>query len=103
MVIFRWGFNTATHGWTQYDVSLNVPERPSWGAFAEAPNYGLAFYLNGLLSNESSLGTAGANITTRTLEGLVVINLQNHTVWWLIAKEGAMLRSSHRLRIDLQI
>ncbi|KAK7941356.1 uncharacterized protein PG986_013743, partial [Apiospora aurea] len=56
-----WGFNTQTHGWTQYDVSLAAPQRPSWGASAEAPEQGMAFYLNGMISNMSSAVTASAN------------------------------------------
>src|ERR1700733_7246513 len=38
-----WGFDTITHGWTQHDVHATVPERPSWGAHAEAPEQNLAF------------------------------------------------------------
>ncbi len=59
---------------------LNVPERPSWGAYAEAPEHSLAFYLNGLVTNMSSAVTEQANMTTTNLGGMVVLDLQNHTV-----------------------
>ncbi|RYC64172.1 hypothetical protein CHU98_g2053 [Xylaria longipes] len=42
-----WGLNTQTFGWTQYDVSLTAPERPSWGFWAEIPDQSQAFYMNG--------------------------------------------------------
>ena len=74
----RWGFNTESHGWTQYDVLLDVPQRPSWGASAELPELGLAFYLNGLVTNMSALNTQ--DMTPTNLDGMVVLDLQNQTV-----------------------
>ena len=74
----RWGFNTESHGWTQYDVLLDVPQRPSWGASAEFPELGLAFYLNGLITNMSSISTN--DIAPTMLDGMVVLDLQNQTV-----------------------
>ncbi len=59
---------------------LDVPQRPSWGAFVEAPEHGLAFYLNGLVTNMSSAATAEANTPAADLGGMVVLDLQNHTV-----------------------
>ncbi|KAJ8114875.1 hypothetical protein ONZ43_g4798 [Nemania bipapillata] len=74
-----WGLNTQTFGWTQYDVSLIAPERPSWGFWAEIPDRSQAFYMNGLESNLSSIVTLGANISETNLEGMVVLDLQHHT------------------------
>ncbi|KAF2964582.1 hypothetical protein GQX73_g8986 [Xylaria multiplex] len=74
-----WGLNTQTFGWTQYDVSLTVPERPSWGFWAEIPDQGQAFYMNGLVNNLSSASTRGANIPETNLEGMVVLDLQHRT------------------------
>ena len=47
----------------QYDIFSSVPQKPSWGAYAEAQDQGLAFYFNGMITNESSPSTAtlGAN------------------------------------------
>ncbi|OTA94145.1 hypothetical protein M434DRAFT_30317 [Hypoxylon sp. CO27-5] len=75
----RWGFNTKTYDWTQYDVSMDIPERPSSGASAEAPELGMAFYLNGMITNMSSTTHYYDNITSSSLEGMVVLDLQNHT------------------------
>lgn len=61
-------------------MSINVPGRPSWGAFAEVPEHGLAFYLNGLVTNLSSAATETANISASDMGGMVVLDLQNHTV-----------------------
>ncbi|KAK8055646.1 hypothetical protein PG993_000873 [Apiospora rasikravindrae] len=74
-----WGFNTQTHEWTQYDVSLAAPQRPSWGAFAEAPEQGMAFYLNGMISNMSSAITASSNTPQTNLAGMIALDLQKHT------------------------
>lgn len=76
----RWGFNAQTHAWTQYDVSLAAPQRPSWGAFAEATEQGMAFYLNGMISNLSSAATASANTPPTNLEGMIALDLHKHTV-----------------------
>ncbi|CAJ2514047.1 Uu.00g021660.m01.CDS01 [Anthostomella pinea] len=73
-----WGFNTKSHEWTQYDVVLGAPERPSWGASAEAPEQGLAFYLNGQVTNLSSAADKQGNALPDNLGGMVVLDLVNH-------------------------
>ena len=75
-----WGFDTITHGWTQHDVHATVPERPSWGAHAEAPEQNLAFYLNGIITNYSSPADDYLANNTLYLEGMVVLDLANFTV-----------------------
>ncbi|KAK8035783.1 hypothetical protein PG991_001856 [Apiospora marii] len=74
-----WGFNTQTHGWTQYDVSLAASQRPSMGSSAEAPDLGMAFYLNGMISNLSSASTANANTPPMILEGMIALDLKKQT------------------------
>lgn len=78
--MLRWGFNTQSHGWTQYDVSLAASQRPSGGASAEAPDLGMAFYLNGMISNLSSANTANANTPPTILEGLIALDLKKQAV-----------------------
>jgi len=75
-----WSFNIIDTTWNQYDISANVPWRPSSGAYAEAPDLALAFYFNGELDSGSSVttGTFGDNVKV-FLEGLVVINTSTHT------------------------
>jgi len=75
-----WGFDTITHVWTQYDVYNTVPERPSWGAHAEAPELNLAFYLNGIITNYSAPADDYLANNTLYLEGMVVLDLANMTV-----------------------
>jgi hypothetical protein len=52
-----WSFDTVTKVWGQYDVSNVSPYRPSGGAWADAPNLGLAFYLGGMINNGSQITT----------------------------------------------
>src|SRR5437763_1606642 len=42
-----WSFDTVSKVWGQYDVSNASPFRPSGGAWADAPNLGLSFFLGG--------------------------------------------------------
>ncbi|TAQ85422.1 hypothetical protein B7494_g6243 [Chlorociboria aeruginascens] len=74
-----WGFDTNTYVWTQYDIFSTVPQRPSEGAFAEIPELGLAFYMNGMISGSSSLSTGDLGNKTIPLDGMVVIDLKTYT------------------------
>lgn len=76
----RWGFNTHTYDWTQYDIAMNISNRPSWGAHAEIPERGLAFYLNGQINNMSSYQDHYDNTAPNTLQGMVVLDLLHHKV-----------------------
>jgi hypothetical protein len=75
-----WGFDTVNHSWIQYDVYETVPERPSWGAHAEAPELNLAFYLNGIITNYSGSAHSYLHNNTLYLEGMVVLDLANISV-----------------------
>lgn len=57
---------------------MNVSNRPSWGTYAELPEHGLAFYLNGAIGNMSSYQDQFDGTTPQTLQGMVVLDLQNH-------------------------
>lgn len=77
-----WGFDTSTAntGWSQYDVSITVPQRPNSGAYTEAPDLGLGFYYNGELDSGSSQGMdliLGSML--EFLPGMVVLYFNNHT------------------------
>ncbi|KAI9740608.1 MAG: hypothetical protein M1834_005189 [Cirrosporium novae-zelandiae] len=74
-----WGFDTESHEWSQYDVFSVVPDRPSWGGYSEAPDLGLAFWFNGVLTNYSSPSTSYLASKTLFLEGMVVLDLTNQT------------------------
>ncbi|KAI7785672.1 hypothetical protein LA080_006237 [Diaporthe eres] len=68
--VVHWGFDTETYGWTQYDVLMNVSNRPSWEAYAEISEHGLAFYLNGAIDSMSSWQDYSGDIAPRTLPGM---------------------------------
>jgi hypothetical protein len=73
-----WSYNTLTSVWNQFDISLDVPNRPYVGANAEASEFGLAFWLDGGMNNGSSNTVAGSDFN-QALSGLVVIDTNNQT------------------------
>ena len=74
-----WAYVPSTEAWSQYDISMRVPYRPSSGAHAEAPDQSLDFYLNGEINNGSSTGLGFTAGVTTFLTGMVVINTTDHT------------------------
>jgi hypothetical protein len=70
-----WSFDTSAQSWNQYDVSANVPQRPSRGSYAEAPDQGLAFYFNGQIDKGSSSQTTQMGNTTLGMEGMIMLNI----------------------------
>ena len=76
-----WSFNTATTEWDPYNVGSSAPYRPSSGAAAEAPEQGLAFYFNGEIDSASAQGFSSVGSGDNLfLEGMVVINMTDHSV-----------------------
>ena len=65
--------------WSQYDISSVAPYRPSNGAYAEAPEQSLAFYLNGEINNGSAPGIGLAPGVNAFLTGMIVINTTDQT------------------------
>lgn len=59
---------------------MAVPERPSRGAYAEAAEQGLAFYLGGQLSQGSSSTTLELGNQTYGLQGMTMLNLTDSTM-----------------------
>ncbi|KAL8793660.1 MAG: hypothetical protein Q9195_003709 [Heterodermia aff. obscurata] len=74
-----WEYDVSTQAWSQYDISMRVPYRPSSGAHAEAPDQSLAFYLNGEINNGSSAEIGLPAGVSTFLTGMVVINTTDHT------------------------
>ncbi|KAI9931940.1 hypothetical protein MW887_009441 [Aspergillus wentii] len=74
-----WSCDTDGDSWNQYDVTLNAPYRPAGGAYAEAPDQGLAFWLNGYIDNGTSNGLEGQSGLLRYLDGLIVIDTNKQT------------------------
>lgn len=75
-----WAYDTGLQEWTPYDVSEGSPNRPSSAAFAEAPDQGLAFFLNGQLDSGSSTGTEVLGDQGKVfLQGMIVLDLKNRS------------------------
>ena len=49
-----WAHDITSKRWSQLNISSVAPYRPSSGAYAEAPEQILAFYLNGEMNNGSA-------------------------------------------------
>lgn len=75
-----WAYNTASLEWTPFDVSEGSSNRPSSAASAEAPDQGLAFFLNGQLDSGSSSGTQNLGDQGKVfLQGMIVLDLKNRS------------------------
>lgn len=74
-----WSYDTVGKTWSQYAVTLNAPNRPSSGAYAEAPELGLAFWLNGKIDTGTSNILQNLSGFERYLDGLIVINTSTQT------------------------
>jgi hypothetical protein len=74
-----WSYDTTSEIWDQSDITSASPQRPSSGAYAEAPDQSLAFYFNGRVDSGSSKETYSLGNGVRFLEGMVVINTNNQT------------------------
>ncbi|KAI9684437.1 MAG: hypothetical protein M1829_002247 [Trizodia sp. TS-e1964] len=75
-----WSFDPKSKEWDQFDVSLGANLRPNSGAYAEAPDQSLAFYLNGNIDNGSSISTTGLKGNTyQPLSGMIVLDTGNQT------------------------
>jgi hypothetical protein len=72
-----WSYGTNDKTWNQYDVSNNISYRPSRGQYAEAPDQGLGFYLNGQLDNGSESTSIGLKNRKVALKGMTVLNFTN--------------------------
>ena len=75
-----WAYDTAQGEWNPYDVSKGSPNRPSSAAYAEAPDQGLAFFLNGQIDSGSSFETQNLGDEGKVfLRGMIVLDLKNRT------------------------
>lgn len=73
-----WAYDTILLEWNPFDVSKGSPNRPSSAAFAEAPDQGLAFFLNGQLDSGSSTETQNLGDEGKVfLQGMIVLDLKN--------------------------
>ncbi|GAB1212441.1 hypothetical protein ATERTT37_001580 [Aspergillus terreus] len=75
-----WSYDIPADTWSRYDVTEDAPYRPAGGSYAEAPDLGLAFYLNGFIDNGTSDDLEHMSNFRRYLDGLVVINTDSLVV-----------------------
>ncbi|EKG18821.1 Kelch-type beta propeller [Macrophomina phaseolina MS6] len=78
-----WSYDTSSPNntdWQRTDISDAVPRSPTRGARAEAPDLGLAFYLNGETGSVPSIAVWG-NLSTQAahVDGMVVLDTANAT------------------------
>ncbi|KAF7166483.1 hypothetical protein CNMCM6106_002294 [Aspergillus hiratsukae] len=74
-----WSYNTSNGSWDPFDVTLGAEYRPAGGAYAEAPDQELAFYLNGYINNGYINNGTSNDLEDwdgllRYLDGLIVID-----------------------------
>lgn len=74
-----WSFDTVNGSWVPYNMTSDVPNRPAGGAYAEASDRGLTFYLNGFVNDKEKDGLEGTSSFLQYLDGLVMIDTQSHT------------------------
>jgi hypothetical protein len=70
-----WSYDAENGTWFQYDVTTASPEPPSSGAWTDAPDKGLAFYLNGEVDNGTSSEEWQLGNVKIFQEGLIVLDL----------------------------
>jgi hypothetical protein len=70
-----WSYTKGANSWNQFDVSSASPQRPSNGAYADAPDQGLGFYLGGQLDKASQLSTSGFDNSTVGIAGMIMVNM----------------------------
>ncbi|KAJ5578364.1 uncharacterized protein N7459_007328 [Penicillium hispanicum] len=61
MAYTLWSHGTLDNVWNQYDISQTVPYRPAGGAWTEATDRGMAFYLNAILTEVHRMNTPTMN------------------------------------------
>ena len=96
-----WGYDTTSLEWTPFDVSKGSTNRPSSAASAEAPDQGLAFFLNGQLDSGSSTETQDLGDQGRVfLQGMIVLDLKNRAAKNLSTSALSGLRPRSRGRMQ---
>jgi hypothetical protein len=74
-----WSYSKGANQWNQYDISDASEVRPSEGAYAEAPDQGIGFWLGGQVNNGSDSGSIGLGNQTVAVQGLIVVNMTTAT------------------------
>jgi hypothetical protein len=75
-----WSYDVADNGWSPVNMSGPNIRRLNGGAYAEAPDQGLAFYFNGQLDNGSDSSVANSSEFYEFVAGMLVIDFTNEKV-----------------------
>lgn len=67
-----WDYDMDANLWTAVDTSDSLDTIPSWGASAEAPDQGLAFYVGGQTDNGTANSTQFLGSDTVGVTGMVI-------------------------------
>lgn len=70
-----WSYSKGTNQWNQFDISNASTLRPSDGAYTEAPDLGLGFWIGGQVNNASDSASTGLGNNVIAMEGLIVVNM----------------------------
>ena len=70
-----WSYNPAKQSWKSLDISGTTPVRPNHGAWVDAPNLGIGFWLNGQTDYGSAANIGIAPNQTRKVDGMAVVQL----------------------------
>jgi hypothetical protein len=74
-----WSYEAQDNVWTAYDMSQYGIQKPASGPTVSVPEKGLAFWFNGMQDNGSTTDTIILQDTTRFLDGMVVLDLNNQS------------------------
>ena len=75
-----WTYDINGDLWTAVDTSGVLGTIPSWGASAEAPDQGLAFYVGGQIDSGTANSTQFLGEDTVGVSGMVVIQTETNTI-----------------------
>jgi len=76
-----WSFDPAKRTWGMHNISAQSPVRPNHGSYADAPNLGMGFYLNGQIDRGSWNSVNLTDNSTVKVPGMVVLNTVNQTAF----------------------
>lgn len=74
-----WSYSTTDQTWSQYDVSMDAPNRPNSGAYIDAPELGLGFFHNGEIDSGSQTSLQSLENFRGFVPGMVVVDTARQT------------------------
>jgi hypothetical protein len=74
-----WSYQSDADLWTGYDMSSSGIHRPASAPTIYVPGKGLAVWFNGMQDRGSAAETTVLDVTTRFLDGMVIVDLNKQT------------------------